>query len=82
MKYINTITRNIIETECAVEGENWLPLGETVPEKKVEKKVEAPKAEEVKEKTEEVKEEPKTEEAPKKTVAKKTTNTVKPRKTR
>ena len=76
MKYINTLTRNIIETECTVEGENWVPLGDKVPAKEVEKKVEAPK-------TEEVKETPKTEEAPKKTVAKKTTtNTIKPRKTR
>lgn len=71
MKYINTKTRMIIESDCAIEGELWKPLtGE--PVKKAEPKAE-PKTEAVKE---EVKEEPKAEKKPAKAAAK---NTVKPR---
>ena len=75
MKYINTKTRMIIESDCAIEGKLWKPLtGE--PVKKAEPKAE-PKTEAVKEEVKaEPKEEPKAEKKPAKAAAK---NTVKPR---
>jgi hypothetical protein len=75
MKYINTVTRMIIDTESVISGGNWQPLGAAAPLKKAE-----PKPEPVKEEapeTEEVKEEPKEKKTTAKAPAK---NTVKPRK--
>ena len=76
MKYINTKTRMIIESDCAIEGELWKPLT-SEPVKKAEPKAEpTPVKEEVKA---EPKEEPKAEKKPAKAAAK---NTVKPRTSR
>lgn len=74
MKYINTKTRMIIESDCAIEGDLWKPVSE-VTEKKAAPKAE-PKPEPVKE---EVKEEPEVK-AEKKTTKTAAKNTVKPRK--
>lgn len=74
MKYINTKTRMIIDSECSIEGDLWKPLEEAKKAPKAEPVKEEAKTEPV---AEEVKEEPKTEKKTTKTAAK---NTVKPRK--
>lgn len=80
MRYINTKTRKVIESDSVIIGANWQPYEaakkkEPAPPVKEESPVEEPaKAEEAKE---EKKEAPKAEKKPAKTSTK---NTVKPRK--